>query len=537
LKGMAELGKDTDEIFIRLKRDIDQLKSEYEKSCINNVKDKIQATQSATRILKSGVLIVTALSVLLLIFGIYVSPSALIFGAAILLAGVPLTYFLFNKKKVLNQLQKEKKEASNYRFNLLEQITQKQKTLEDIQKKAGVQSFEEIFRSKALYDDKVQSLASLNNELMCLDSERLSNLQKISVLKNKAFEMLISSGIVDMDQFKDDSDPYELSVIKEEYIKGFAAGISKYKELEPEISYTSKRRTDLKGQLKVLYSRAQDLCKKEISRREMIIEEIKRAEIEVSQLENQAQVSLQELVEHCRMQQDGKDYEETIINRLKNPGDLFLSKTLNSEYDAIKYKINNTMLKIRENETILKSLADDEKLQKIEEEIENLEQNKSGLEDIDSSLKIAIEVLTEAGTEIQKDFAPALNESMSSIIGKITGGKYQDLRADDSLSLKVLVPDTGDIVTSSILSGGTIDQLYLALRISMDRLIAARGESLPFIMDEILAQYDDERALMALDYLKEISKDRQILFFTCKKREVELANEIYGNSLNLISLA
>ena len=536
LKGMAGLGEETEETMHCLKRDMDLLKNEYEKSCINVVKEKIQATQTGIRILKSGVLALSALAALFFVVGLFTLPQAITFGVAALLADGTVGYLLYKKTKILNELQIGKKAAATHRYSLLEQVSGKQRELEDILKRAGVQSIQEFVRRKALYDDKVQALSALNNELVCLETERLSNLQKVSVLKNATLEKLISSEVIELDQFNALSNSEELSEIKEEYIKSFAAGISKYKKLELEIYYSIKRRSDIKNQSKALYDRVQKLCKKEIISREMIVEEIKRAETNVLFLEQRAKECMHELTALYGAQQRGEEYVNTLVSRLSASSHQGLCKTLEGEYGTAKHELNNILLKIRENETLLKASADDEKLQRIEEEIEELEEKRRALEDIDASLKMAIEVLTEAGMEIQKDFAPALNHSMSSSVYKITGGRYQDLRADDSLALKVLVPETGDVVAASLLSGGTIDQLYLALRISMAELMASRGESLPFIMDEMLAQYDDERTLLALKYLKELSAERQILFFTCKRREIEMASEVCGSSLNLIKM-
>lgn len=533
LNGMAGLREGTEEKIFNLKKDIERLKGEYEKSCVNFLKEKIQETQAGNRLLKSGMLIISALTVLLYVIGFFIFPAAKTIGAAALLTDIPLVYLLLKKKKRLDELQKEKKEASAIRYSLLEEVTGKQRELEEILKSAGVQSIEEFVRVKALYDDKVKSLTSLNNELSCQETERLSNLQKLSALKNAASEKLIASGIIEMDQFDAISDSEEQSGIKEEYVKNFAAGVSKYKELEPEISYYLKRSSDINSQINILYTRAEELCKKEITSKDIVSNEIASIEEKVSLQEQGAKENLRELLELCRVQQRRNEYLHVLTNGPINQG---LCKKLEDEFDTVKLKLNNIQLKIRENETLLKASAEDEKLQVTEEEIEELEEKRDELEDIDASLKIAIDVLIEAGMEFQKDFAPVLNSSMSGIVRKITGGRYQDLRADDRLALKILVPETGDIVASSLLSGGTIDQLYLALRISMAYLLLSKGESLPFIMDEVFAQYDDDRTMLALEYLKELSEKRQILFFTCKKREIEMAGEICGNSLNLITL-
>ena len=83
------------------------------------------------------------------------------------------------------------------------------------------------------------------------------------------------------------------------------------------------------------------------------------------------------------------------------------------------------------------------------------------------------------------------------------------------------------------LSGGTIDQLYFALRFE---IINSMSDSrLPLILDDCFIQYDDIRLENILRFIKDKSKERQIILFTCQKREMELLNKIDAN-YNLVAL-
>jgi len=215
-----------------------------------------------------------------------------------------------------------------------------------------------------------------------------------------------------------------------------------------------------------------------------------------------------------------------------------LENLLESDIDKTDEELKELLLKVREYETLIKSMTNDsEDLQGVDEEIDKLKLKKSQLEDMDTSLKTALEVLTEASTELQRDYAPALNNRMSEIIKSITSGKYLDLKADDSLLLKTVEPETGEIVNSMLLSGGTVDQIYLALRLAMAGLINESQEKLPLIMDEVFSQYDDKRTEETFRFLMNSYPDRQIVLFTCKSREVDVAVKLYGSSLNVINLA
>ena len=70
-----------------------------------------------------------------------------------------------------------------------------------------------------------------------------------------------------------------------------------------------------------------------------------------------------------------------------------------------------------------------------------------------------------------------------------------------------------------LLSQGAADQLYLAVRLAICDLVLPEEKHVPLILDDALLSFDDDRLHAALDYLLEESESRQILLFTCQKRE------------------
>jgi len=214
-----------------------------------------------------------------------------------------------------------------------------------------------------------------------------------------------------------------------------------------------------------------------------------------------------------------------------------VEKSVSARLDTLNAELSGSISRIAQLEAAARTLAsDNEDLQLVEEEIACLERQRVRLADAGTALKIALDVLTEASLEIQKDFVPVLNREMSGVMERITHGRYKDLRANNQLSLCTVFPDTGDVVETPFLSGGTVDQVYLALRLSMARLMSGSGESLPLLMDEVFAYYDDTRTREAIGLLKDLSSDTQIILFTCKRREVEVAAGVFGGSLNLLEL-
>jgi uncharacterized protein YhaN len=109
---------------------------------------------------------------------------------------------------------------------------------------------------------------------------------------------------------------------------------------------------------------------------------------------------------------------------------------------------------------------------------------------------------------------------------RITGGAFEGLRAEyDESGRPVLVgirPD-GQTLHVEAMSDGTADQLYLALRLAGLEMYLAQNEPIPFIVDDILIQFDDERAGATLGTLAELSEKTQLIFFTHHRHLVEIA--------------
>lgn len=135
------------------------------------------------------------------------------------------------------------------------------------------------------------------------------------------------------------------------------------------------------------------------------------------------------------------------------------------------------------------------------------------------ALSLARSVIEELSQQIQQDFAPRLQREVREQVGRLTGGRYRDLRIDENLEVRVVAPETATMVSLEQLSAGTVDQFYFALRVAVADLVS--GRKVPVILDDSFVQFDDERLVYALRSLDELARERQILLFTCHRREIE----------------
>ena len=154
------------------------------------------------------------------------------------------------------------------------------------------------------------------------------------------------------------------------------------------------------------------------------------------------------------------------------------------------------------------------------------------LRKLNSSIELVKNVLTDAYEKMKKSVTPKFSQELSNTISKITNGKYTSIIPNDEQGLLVEI-ENGSYEPASKLSLGTIDQLYLSLRLSMVEELSE--EKMPIILDEVFAYYDDERLKNALLFLKEKCNKHQILIFSCTNREKELLEKL-NIDFNYISL-
>ena len=119
---------------------------------------------------------------------------------------------------------------------------------------------------------------------------------------------------------------------------------------------------------------------------------------------------------------------------------------------------------------------------------------------------------------MKKNITPKFNQSLSKNIEKISDGKYKNIIINDQIIVEL---DDGRYVPAESLSIGTIEQIYLSLRLAIMNEISK--EKLPVMLDEAFAYYDDQRLEAALDFLSKI--DNQVILFTCTNREKEILNK------------
>lgn len=182
-------------------------------------------------------------------------------------------------------------------------------------------------------------------------------------------------------------------------------------------------------------------------------------------------------------------------------------------------KIKLTGLEIEEN-TILPQL---DNLVNLEEKLEADMQNKTELLQKEEIINLAIENLNKAYEEMKTTITPKFTNNLSEGIKEITNNKYEKVAINDENGM-IIENARGEYIEANKLSTGTIDQLYLALRLSMIKDLSK--ETLPIILDETFAYFDNARLEKIIQYLNEKAKEHQTIIFTCTNREKEILDNL-----------
>lgn len=140
------------------------------------------------------------------------------------------------------------------------------------------------------------------------------------------------------------------------------------------------------------------------------------------------------------------------------------------------------------------------------------------------ALHLAKEKLLSLSGQLHRDFAPQLNLKVSQAIEQISNGRYKKAVIDQNLGIRLEDQKSGRLVEISSLSNGTVDLIYLIMRLELLNLLSVESGKkvrVPIILDDSFTQLDDERTARLLRYLLEIP-DVQILLFSCHQREREI---------------
>ena len=208
-------------------------------------------------------------------------------------------------------------------------------------------------------------------------------------------------------------------------------------------------------------------------------------------------------------------------------GNIYREESIDEIQEKIDFEKNNTL----NLEGSLKTLEDSlEKLRVLEERSFELKDKLKKLVYKKELLEISIERFEDYVKARRIDKLPLLKKEISIYLDAMTSGKYNEILIDDSLGIRVYDRDIENYVGLDSLSLGTIDQIYLAFRLSISKIIS--DKEIPIVLDSHFDSYDDFRLKEALEILQ---NNEQVLIFTSTNREKEILDK-YSMTYKLITI-
>ncbi len=137
------------------------------------------------------------------------------------------------------------------------------------------------------------------------------------------------------------------------------------------------------------------------------------------------------------------------------------------------------------------------------------------------AISLAVDTLRAADSELQSRFSPQLGKLAAQYMSFMTGGRYSDVLINRDFSASAKTQDDAVARDSEYLSAGTLDLMYLAVRLAVCELAMPAGETCPLIIDDALVNLDEERLRQAMALLRELARSRQIILFTCRDVNVK----------------
>ena len=192
----------------------------------------------------------------------------------------------------------------------------------------------------------------------------------------------------------------------------------------------------------------------------------------------------------------------------------------NSELDRLRWEMDRIRSEWKEKQVRRDNLKEQA------DEIEPGAEEKR-LEFRKKALQLAEEKMKGAAESLGRQTSGRLNRRASEIFSELTGGRYRGVSVGEKMEITVW--DGERNIRADRLSRGTLEQIYFSVRMAAAELLLE--EPMPVLLDDTFAFYDEKRLESVLKWLS--SQKRQVIIFTCHKREQEILDKVSRNSVSI----
>ncbi len=424
-------------------------------------------------------------------------------------------YILEKKIDELNNRKKELEEMESFENEIEDAKDEITNKLDDAKKELEIfQELQKLQNDEKLEEEKINVNKSAKNEIELQKENIEENINQIELEKKVKIPIItyiisVLLTIIGIMMYLINKKTIGISLLVIACaitLISLIINIIKNKNIKQNNEQKNKQLERLKTKLELLENEIKDKEKLIIEREEDIKAKI---DLQKSNLKSR----------YSKIQNS----DNLLIKKLENDNVIQKQNFIN------ELKLELTKLEMKQRE-ITNKLGDSAKIQ---EELKASQEEYEDLLNYNESIEIAKEALESAYIEMRENVTPKFTVDLSNAIDKITNGKYKKVKVNQENELMIETED-GKYVKADVLSTGTIDELYLSLRISsINELIE---ENMPIILDETFAYFDRKRLENVLEFLSDNYQNRQIIILTCTNRECE-ALESQDISYNKILLS
>jgi len=479
------------------------------------------------------------------IFSIFISMSVMVTGVLlkkIVIVGLggitaigTLIYLLNNwsrHKKLLGQ----KAQKDELVAELTTEIEESEASMNNILKQAKVQNVEDFINEYQKY----QSLKSRAEQIFVSQTETIiEGLGKeVSEYKAKIKEIF---GKVEIVKDEEEITQSKIDNIRKNYInytnisKEFNSLQDSLNKVTEQLISKEKEITNLNKIVKDIFTKSKVADIDEFNKGLKLHQEWNKKREEIEKLE--ARIAGIEGAQNIEtLNKQISSLRTSLGDAEKTTPDLKALQVSTNNISESDKEMKRTIDQIRQLESRIKELEGGIKelckssrsLDDLDRELDERNKRYKEVEFCRDAVLKALDTIDKAERDFHAQyFAPEVDSTALAILPQI-GIDYTDIKIDPSFNIKVLVRGLGykDIEEFST---GTIDQVYLTIRMALCHVLTQGGEKLPLFLDETFSNCDRERWMQIMNFILDISNETQVLYFTCHNHQLERVGETLHN--------
>ncbi len=387
------------------------------------------------------------------------------------------------------------------------------------------------------------------NWQLFLQSKNLPNKEPLAILEwlSAARELLART-----DELTErEQDKKALTKNIEEYrqkVHNLASVLERDKLSDPEVAVldwqnrlkknmdSNQKKNDINKVLEELKIKEEDLLHKHQVKSEIVKEIFCKAEVETpdefralaKKAEEKKQLETSIIVIESNLKNLVRDKQEELLQELSELSDISLEKQLKENNDALtkskdlETDANERLGRLAEK---LNQLEQSEEAEKLLARQANITSEMNSLAKKWAEAEICRYLINKARMVYEREKQPGVLKTASRFFNEITGGRYTKVISPLGEQRFEVVSSNQELKKPEELSRGTVEQLYLCLRLGLIEEFARQQNSLPLVIDDILVNFDPKRSRNTLEILASIQSTHQVLFFTCQPHLVNIAKE------------